>query len=836
MSFYTFLPKILNMSLTASVAIVFVLLLRLLLKKAPKVISYALWGVVLIRLLCPVAFESPFSLINTPDTARQIEASAETYIEPTLTYTDNGGFTPDYDVLLNRGYTPNAQGEIVTNEAGTREAFQVKDLVRFAGWIWLTGVVAMAIYSAVSYASLRRRLMVASPLRDNIYLADDIDSPFVMGLIRPKIYLPSAMEEREQSYIILHEQHHIRRLDHIVKALAFVALCVHWFNPLVWVAFILSGKDMEMSCDEAVVRKLGTEIRADYSASLLSLATGKRIIAGMPLAFGEGNTKGRIKNLANWKKPAFWVVLVAVMACVVLAVCLLTNPAEKEPDLSFLNYENAISIVADVDEVKAIYCPPSDDESGAAIQVGAATGSDLAKQLDRWDWKKCSAPRQSLPSPGSVEFIIEEDYRITVHQRKAGSRRQYAVVKYQDDIRYYSIDKSDYPDAVALVHAPPKTDIAGKTYLYENEGIMGDFTITLYEDGTFFYYEGMASSYFGAGSFIMDGDILTMTDDGHGGYGLVNRFRRDGDDLVFIEQESDNFVYVKVKDGERFHCTGEAFKQNNESSGISHITDPTDDPNFGYDTAEEKIYTDENNEYFLGGLYGQHIIVHYTDGTQEDIVTALNAGRATITDLDKFGIRYWAEPKVNTDIRQLTAAHIEQINETFSPIVFDRQGNPIGVNTWSCFFTSYYDDVREMNFEEFLAYFPEDGSTVDEEEFAALKELENFLFYGEVSKLSDMPVPVHRYPRRIVDLVLGEYAGISTADLDTSGVEYLTDYDAFYNYTSDAGHGMFHCTRGEVEGDIVRLYEEFDYGTDMLTLRKVGNSYRIVAHQNISES
>ena len=189
-------------------------------------------------------------------------------------------------------------------------------------------MIVVAIYGIVTYLRLRRRLITASPLRDNIYLADDIDSPFVMGLIRPKIYLPSAMEEREQSYILLHEQHHIRRLDHVVKALAFVALCIHWFNPLVWVAFILSGKDMEMSCDEAVVKKLGTQIRADYTASLLSLATGKRIIAGMPLAFGEGNTKGRIKNLANWKKPAFWVVLVAVIVCIMLAIGLLTNPKQ----------------------------------------------------------------------------------------------------------------------------------------------------------------------------------------------------------------------------------------------------------------------------------------------------------------------------------------------------------------------------------------------------------------------------------------------------------------------------------------------------------------------------
>ena len=201
-------------------------------------------------------------------------------------------------------------------------------------YVWMGGVLVMSISGFVTYLRLRRKLVTASRLRDNIYLADEIDSPFVMGLIRPKIYLPSAMEEREQSYIILHEQHHIRRLDHIVKTLAFAALCVHWFNPLVWAAFILSGKDMEMSCDEAVVRKMGAQIRADYAASLLSLATGKRIIAGMPLAFGEGNTKSRIKNLANWRKPVFWVVFVAVIACVVLAVCLLTNPAadhEKAP-------------------------------------------------------------------------------------------------------------------------------------------------------------------------------------------------------------------------------------------------------------------------------------------------------------------------------------------------------------------------------------------------------------------------------------------------------------------------------------------------------------------------
>lgn len=323
MDFYTFFPKILNMSLTASVAIVFVMLLRLLLKKAPKVISYALWGVVLFRLLCPVSFESGislFGLFETPTVGATDRTSIVEYIPSNIVHTEY----PEV-VLPVPGIGDTITEALPKGEEQLR-ADPLEGPIFIATYVWWGGILVMAIYGIVTWLQLRRRLVTASPLRENIYLADDIDSPFVMGLVRPKIYLPSEMEQREQSYIILHEQYHIRRLDHIVKALAFVALCIHWFNPFVWVAFILSGKDMEMSCDEAVVLKLGTEIRADYTASLLSLATGKRIIAGMPLAFGEGNTKGRIKNLANWKKPTFWVVLISVISCVVLTVCLLTNP------------------------------------------------------------------------------------------------------------------------------------------------------------------------------------------------------------------------------------------------------------------------------------------------------------------------------------------------------------------------------------------------------------------------------------------------------------------------------------------------------------------------------
>ena len=324
MSFYSFMPRLFNMSLTASVAIVLVILLRLALKKVPKVFSYALWGIVLFRLLCPISIGSSISVFNFMDTPVEdygYISSVIEYVPADIVHTENP------TVVL-----PLPGVSEVVNEALPKGEEQVRadpleGRTFVATVIWMMGVLAMSIYSIVSYLNLRFKLRVAIPLRENIFIADDIKSPFVVGLIRPRIYLPCNLSLKEQEYIILHEKHHIKRKDHVIKALAFIALAMHWFNPLVWVAFILAGKDMEMSCDEAVIQKVGSDVRADYSASLLTLATGRRIIAGTPLAFGEGDTKGRILNLSKWKKPAVWIIILSVILCGILAVCLITNPS-----------------------------------------------------------------------------------------------------------------------------------------------------------------------------------------------------------------------------------------------------------------------------------------------------------------------------------------------------------------------------------------------------------------------------------------------------------------------------------------------------------------------------
>ena len=323
---------VLDMSKTAAMVIAVVLLVRLLLKKAPKVFSYALWAVVLFRLLCPISFETPVSIVpHLPDTSTGYNLADESI---DLAGAGMAAYQAVGD-LLNGGlgvqHIPTTE---VTEDGMTRyvTADWWSVWILLGKYVWATGMAVMLLYSAFSYRRIKKQIEIAVPIRDNIWIADDIKSPFVIGFLRPRIYLPGNLGEKEQEYIILHEQHHIRRFDHIFKALAFLALTIHWFNPLVWLAFGLACKDMEMSCDEAVIRKLGGKVRADYSASLLSLATGRRIIAGTPLAFGEGDTKGRIKNLAKWKKPAVWVIPAAALLCAVLSVSLLTDPARNQEE------------------------------------------------------------------------------------------------------------------------------------------------------------------------------------------------------------------------------------------------------------------------------------------------------------------------------------------------------------------------------------------------------------------------------------------------------------------------------------------------------------------------
>ena len=345
--------RVLNMSLTGSIVIAVVLLARLLLRRAPKIYSYMLWAVVLFRLLCPISLSAGLSVLKPLPVTTTQGLSTVTYrpVEPVVP----------------------ASGEIGQEAARPEPAETVKtetgaQAMTLAAAVWLTVGGALAGCSLVQYIVLRRKLREAAPYRGEVYLSDSIATPFVMGVIAPKIYLPSDTPKAERRFIIAHERHHLHRGDPLWKLLGYLALCVHWFNPLVWLAFFLGGKDMEMSCDEAVLNRLGEDIRADYSQALLRLATHKRLIAGMPLAFGEGETKGRVRNMARWRRPKVWVSgICAVLCLAVLAVCAL-NPqkADSTPVGAVVTTEKPLNIRAEASALSAVV---GSYEPGTAITI-----------------------------------------------------------------------------------------------------------------------------------------------------------------------------------------------------------------------------------------------------------------------------------------------------------------------------------------------------------------------------------------------------------------------------------------------------------------------------------
>lgn len=319
----TLLPAVLRMSFTGSIAIFIVIFARILLHRTPKIFSYLLWGVVLLRLLCPVSLQAYLSVMPLADVPAQTGEHIKHSLQNLAQHQDIHKNVPD--ASMDGSYV---QNPAVSGQSGAE--YIIKKVLYPGTAVWLAGAVAVFIYNILSLLLLRRRLIGAVKLRDNIYLADYIPSAFVIGLLRPRIYLPAMLSEQEQEYIIMHEQVHIRRKDYLVRILALIALGIHWFNPLVWLAFRLSEKDMEISCDEAVVKRMDHDIRAEYSASLLKMAAGRRILSGTLAAFGEGETKSRIKHILYYKKPAVVTILAAVVIMAVTIVIAGSSPQKQK--------------------------------------------------------------------------------------------------------------------------------------------------------------------------------------------------------------------------------------------------------------------------------------------------------------------------------------------------------------------------------------------------------------------------------------------------------------------------------------------------------------------------
>lgn len=310
--------RVLNMSITAGYCVLVIMILRLLLRKMPKIYSYALWAVVYFRLVCPASIESVLSLVRVnPQTIPMDIGVRET---PRI-YSGSA----QVDTVINAGIQQTIPQAVIGASVNPMQV-----VLSVAGAAWILVAVFLILYSIWSVLRLKRQLADAKRVERNIYEAENLQTPFVLGFFSPCIYLPAGLKGREREYVLAHEKTHIRRRDYLVKQTAFLVTCVYWFHPLIWLAFYLMCRDMEMSCDESVICRMGGEIKKEYSTSLLSLASGRQIMNGSPLAFGEGGIKARITNVLHYKRPTFWVSIFFVAVLTLVLVGLALNPEENE--------------------------------------------------------------------------------------------------------------------------------------------------------------------------------------------------------------------------------------------------------------------------------------------------------------------------------------------------------------------------------------------------------------------------------------------------------------------------------------------------------------------------
>lgn len=931
-------PIVCNMSLTASVVILAVLAVRLLLRRAPKVFAYALWAVVLFRLLCPVSVTSAVSLLGAlgaPAQERTQRTSAVEYVPADIMIR---GTAPAVTQLPQPPLPAETGGAVSDAPADTAPAavpaMSFNEPVFILTLIWLAGMVLLLAYSLVSLLRLRRRLVGTVRLRDNIYLADHIPSPFVMGLFRPKIYLPSTLTETERGYILRHEQYHLRRRDHLVKFLSFLALCIHWFNPLVWAAFVLSGKDMEMSCDEAVVRELGEDIRADYSASLLSLATGRRIVAGMPLAFGEGDTGSRIRNLLNWKRPRPWVMAVCAVVCVGLIALCAANPggtdaADGEENGSWPSVEAYVQDVMLSQTEVSYYTYNADGTLGsqrtAAVtdrkliyleKGGEVTGLAPDGILEEWEYHYLTKPELDVDMDAVA--LAGGQYHDDEGYFDLGSGNRHIVVALRRENNRYDI-LCDIPtnDGIFSGYHNTMEEAIYDWYVtdqnldlplyvedwsdqinYNNPNDKpGNYPVHRYDvDGGYLYIpisgwtksdtSDSVSPYWEWTSAYNTGSIFSIVYDEKS----LDVQRAEAEEIGFTPVDEEKLVWRLDPPAEGTHIRYYFYPAAGggcwtvftlwTDTGISEYREifiepqvmylmaenftPVEDftPAAGNSTRTERTstqivpvgkssaeitvgYTTQQGPYGetidpSAGIYLKNVAkvnnISRVGAVEQDQIVYLNDGKTAIVPVSFTaglneggeGVRTYGTV-VTVDLTGggversvLSQQELDAYNAVTDCTIRDESGDITGmdIHPASYLLTSYYGNVRDLNFAEFLRYFPQDGSISDEAEFEALKNLEGWPF-KHTESMEQMPVPIHKISAASVNEVLRAYGGITAADLsNTDGVFYLKDYDAYYTYTSDFGFSSFTAESGQQVENYVYLYGNLnDSNRSVLTLR-----------------
>ena len=385
--------KLLNLSISASWLVLAVLVLRLVSKRSPKWMNVLLWGIVALRLVLPFSIESALSLIPSAETV----SPAAVQFDPAPTITSGVS-------VIDNAVNPSLSEHFSAVPTASVNPLYV--WTEIAGWVWLIGLGAMLLYALVSYLRLRRRVSVSLPIQDHIYLCDAISSPFILGVVKPRIYLPSGLDEVQRQNVLAHEQAHLARRDHWWKPLGFALLAVYWFNPVLWLAYTLLCRDIELACDERVIRTMDESAVKTYSTVLLACSMPRKAVITCPLAFGEVGVKERVKNALRYKKPAFWVVAASVAVCVVVAVCFLTNPPTDTDAAGLIGFHRERVTYADVT-----------DENGAQpsnVQLTAEETDAVYALLDTLQYKRLGTASAMQDCYARLYFISAAGERCEV--------------------------------------------------------------------------------------------------------------------------------------------------------------------------------------------------------------------------------------------------------------------------------------------------------------------------------------------------------------------------------------------------------------------------------------
>lgn len=376
--------KLLNLSISASWLVLAVLVLRLVSKRSPKWMNVLLWGIVALRLMLPFSIESALSLIPSAETVNP----AVVQFDPAPTITSGVK-------IIDNAVNPSLSEHFAAAPLASVNPLYV--WTEIAGWVWLIGLGAMLLYAFVSYLRLRRRVSVSLPIQDNIYLCDAISSPFILGVVKPRIYLPSGLDEVQRQNVLSHERAHLTRRDHWWKPLGFALLAVYWFNPMLWLAYALLCRDIELACDEQVIRTMDESAVKTYSTVLLACSMPRKAVITCPLAFGEVGVKERVKNALHYKKPAFWVVAASVAVCVIVAVCFLTNPPTDTDAAGLVGFHREQVTYADVTDASGVQ--PSN------VQLTAEETDAVYALLDALQYKRLGAASAMQDCYARLYFI-----------------------------------------------------------------------------------------------------------------------------------------------------------------------------------------------------------------------------------------------------------------------------------------------------------------------------------------------------------------------------------------------------------------------------------------------